>query len=89
MQQYDHQIVDVKHQADSVSAIFSNGTQVLGDLIIGCDGPVSTVRSLLLGPEAAATQALEGVIHCNTSYNYADAEKAKFIRAMHPGMSST
>lgn len=83
--QYDRQLVDVKYDSDGVTAIFANGTESRGTLIVGCDGPKSAVRDLLLGPEKAAAQPLNEVIHCNTSICFNDAEKARFIRSSHPG----
>ncbi|KAI9807525.1 MAG: hypothetical protein M1825_005465 [Sarcosagium campestre] len=83
--QYDHELSSVAYGDDGqrVEAIFTNGKRVPGDIISGSDGPRSKVRELLLGVEKAATSPL-GVVHVNVAVQYADAEKARFIREAHP-----
>lgn len=85
--QYDHQLIDIKHGSDGVTAVFANGFEVKGSLIVGADGPKSAVRNVLLGSEKAAARPLENVIHCNTSFCPGDAGRAMFIRSAHPGAS--
>lgn len=85
-QQYDHKLVDIKYDNDGVTAIFANGNKAKGTLIVGCDGPKSAVRSLLLGEERAAVTPLD-IAHANTAFCLNDAEKAKYLRSFHPGMT--
>lgn len=66
-----------------MTAEFENGKKVRASLIVGCDGPRSKVRDLLLGEEKAKVTPLE-LVHSNTAVVYGDAEKAKFVRSAHP-----
>lgn len=80
--------MDIKYDENGrgVTAIFANGAQEEGTLIVGTDGPRSAVRNLLFGPEKAATTPLDPVIHTNVTYCPGDAERAKFLRSTHPGL---
>ena len=66
-----------------MTAEFENGREVKGTLIVGCDGPHSKVRDLLVGEGKARVTPLE-LVHSNTAVIYGDAEKAKFVRSTHP-----
>lgn len=55
-------------------------------MIVGADGPRSSVRKLLLGEEKAKVTPLE-VVHSNTAVKYNDAEKSRFVRSTHPSFS--
>jgi len=44
-------LVDFGQDADGVTVAFANGDTVRGDLLVGCDGIRSTVRSRLFGTE--------------------------------------
>ena len=48
-------IVDVKYSEDGsvITACFQDGSEDTGSVLIGTDGPHSTVRTLLVGPEKA------------------------------------
>lgn len=81
--QYDHTLTDIEYTSSGVTAVFANGTTASGSLIIGADGPKSAVRSLLLGPDSDAVP-LEQIIHANTAYSPGTAERALFLRALHP-----
>ncbi len=65
-----------------VTAKFADGEEVSGSVVMGTDGPKSTVRQLLLGEKGTVTP-LE-VVHANVALCYNDAEKSKFIRSFHP-----
>ncbi|KAI9711202.1 MAG: hypothetical protein M1820_002189 [Bogoriella megaspora] len=86
--QYGHRLSGITYASDSVTAEFENGREAKGTLIVGCDGPRSMVRDLLLGEEAAKVTPLE-LVHSNTAVVYGDAEKAKFVRGAHPIFSMT
>jgi 2-polyprenyl-6-methoxyphenol hydroxylase-like FAD-dependent oxidoreductase len=82
MNQYGYDLASIRYEEAEVTAIFTNGKQVAGSIIIGCDGPKSRVREELLGLKAEVS-ALE-VVHSNVAVSYGDAEKAKFVRSAHP-----
>ena len=86
LQQYDRQLVDIKYNPEGVTAVFANRHEATGSLLVGCDGPKSAVRNLLVGADKGAALPLSEIIHCNISHCYGDAEKAKFLRTAHPGM---
>jgi hypothetical protein len=65
-----------------VTAIFESGTIAAGTVVIGTDGPNSTVRKILLGDKAASLQ-LDVVLY-NVNVCYGDAEKALEVRKLHP-----
>lgn len=70
---------------NGVTAVFTNGEQATGSIILGTDGPRSKVREAALGPKAEITPM--EIVHSNVAITYKDAEKAKFIRAAHPVFS--
>ncbi|KAF2400540.1 FAD/NAD(P)-binding domain-containing protein [Trichodelitschia bisporula] len=57
---FSHQLSHISHSPDRSfsTAHFTNGTSASARLIIGADGPRSTVRSLLLGAEKASLNHL-------------------------------
>ncbi|MCJ1417254.1 hypothetical protein MMC32_003596 [Xylographa parallela] len=86
--QYGKKLVGIEYGPDGVglTAEFQDGEKLAGSMIIGADGPRSSVRDLLLGEEAAKVTPLE-VVHSNVAIKYHDAEKARFVRSAHPVFS--
>lgn len=85
---YGHELESIRYHSDKggVTAVFKNQVAVTGTLLIGADGPKSTVRELLLGPEKSSTTQME-IVHTDIGVTYHDAEKAKLIRSTHPVFS--
>jgi 2-polyprenyl-6-methoxyphenol hydroxylase-like FAD-dependent oxidoreductase len=82
MNQCCYDLASIRYEEAEVTAIFTNGEQVAGSIMIGCDGLRSRVREELLGTKAEVS-ALE-IVHSNIAVSYGDAEKAKFVRSAHP-----
>lgn len=65
-------LVDTAYLEDGrgVKAIFDDGTEVTGSTLIGADGPRSSVRSLLVGPDRAEPTPIDfATTICFTSYS--------------------
>jgi 2-polyprenyl-6-methoxyphenol hydroxylase-like FAD-dependent oxidoreductase len=75
-------LVSISHDDDKVTATFASGTTVRGSIVVGTDGPQSTVRHILLGDKAEAKQV--GVVLYNLNVCYGDAERARTVRSLHP-----
>lgn len=75
--------MSISHSETGVTATFESGKTATGSILIGTDGPQSTVRQILLGPEKAKSQQVE-VIMYNMNVRYGDAEKALKVRSLHP-----
>lgn len=75
--------VDHKEEDDKVTVHFEDGSQHEADIIIGADGPNSTVRRHLLGEERSIPKLTPWVISLAT-FQLGDAEKAHFARNPHP-----
>lgn len=45
--EHGKRLVDAKHAGDVVRAVFADGSQASGDLLIGCDGVHSAVRQII------------------------------------------
>ena len=52
---FGKKLVDISEENDQVVAIFSDGTQVKGDFLIGCDGPFSKTRKITLPDSSPPT----------------------------------
>ena len=81
---WNKRIQSIIYSADgqSVTAIFEDGEQVTGRLIIGVDGARSTVRKLLLGPEHGECKRLPYTATFVQSKH--TREQALFLRSFHP-----
>jgi len=53
-------ITELTQSDDAVEATLTDGTKLSVDLVVGCDGPHSTVRRLVFGPEEQFVQPLGG-----------------------------
>lgn len=74
-------IVDVAYPEDGklVKAIFEDGTEVTGSMLVGSDGPRSSIRSLLVAPDSAKPTPIDfATTMCFTSYS---RERALFLRS--------
>lgn len=81
LQQYGKSLETIEYETSptGVKAVFKDGTSVKGNLVVGADGPHSTVRELLLDPVTAKASQL-GVTQYGVHACYNDAEKARFVR---------
>jgi 2-polyprenyl-6-methoxyphenol hydroxylase-like FAD-dependent oxidoreductase len=70
----------------TVTAIFTDGSQATGSLLVGADGAQSVVRTHIFGPEKAKASSVP-YSALNLAVCYNDAEKAKFVRQLHPIMA--
>jgi 2-polyprenyl-6-methoxyphenol hydroxylase-like FAD-dependent oxidoreductase len=57
---FDTLITELTQSDDAVEATLTDGTKLSVDLVVGCDGPHSTVRRLVFGPEEQFVQPLGG-----------------------------
>ncbi|HEY6647051.1 MAG TPA: FAD-dependent monooxygenase [Mycobacterium sp.] len=57
---FDTRIEDLGQNDDGVEATLSDGTTVSADLVVGCDGPHSSVRRVVFGPEGQFVKPLGG-----------------------------
>ncbi|TVY89983.1 FAD-dependent monooxygenase [Lachnellula willkommii] len=74
--------VVVKQDGSCVTAIFEDGEQMTGRLVVGADGSKTTVRELILGPDLAAPLRLPYVsTFVQAKYT---REQALFLRSFHP-----
>ncbi|WP_330294474.1 FAD-dependent monooxygenase [Streptomyces sp. NBC_00503] len=58
--EHDKRLVDAQNTGNGVRAVFADGSEEYGDLLIGCDGIHSTVRGLI--DPAAPAPAYSGLI---------------------------
>lgn len=70
----------------TVTAIFTDGSQATGSLLVGADGAQSAVRTHIFGPEKAKASSVP-YSALNLAVCYNDAEKANFVRQLHPIMA--
>ncbi|KFY24346.1 hypothetical protein V493_05297 [Pseudogymnoascus sp. VKM F-4281 (FW-2241)] len=86
--EYGKSLKDVVYDddKDTVTAVFADSSRAVGSLLVGADGAHSVVRTCIFGPEKArASNVPYSAINLCVKYN--DAEKARFVRQLHPIMS--
>jgi hypothetical protein len=81
--EYGKCFVSAEMKDERVEVIFEDGSKATGDILVGCDGAKSRVRSVLCGEEAAKLTNVP-VSMFNFPYKFDDAELAKRIREMNP-----
>ena len=88
MPQYGKVLENITYDDDGVhvTAHFTDRTSTTGNLVVGSDGPRSAVRTCMLGPEKAAARTVP-ISAINVAVRYGDAEKARFVRQLHPIMA--
>ena len=84
---WSHTLESIRCNDDdnTVTARFTNGESYTGTLLVGCDGPRSTVRSHLFDePAKAQAKTMEGCVNISMAISY-PAETARYIRSKtHP-----
>ncbi|KIW90881.1 uncharacterized protein Z519_08664 [Cladophialophora bantiana CBS 173.52] len=85
--QYNKKLVDITFDDDksTVTAIFEDGTEATGTILVGADGAQSLVRNTIFGEEGQPCTVPYSAVNLHVCYN--DAEKAKFVRQAHPIMA--
>jgi len=72
--------------ANTVTAVFEDGSTATGSLLVGADEAQSVVRKSIFGEEKARAQKVP-YSAVNVHVKYGDVEKARFVRRNHPIMS--
>jgi salicylate hydroxylase len=82
---YGKRLVGVKEGEDSVTALFEDGDEALGDILLGCDGIHSNVRTKYVDPSRSATYT--GI---SSAYGFVPVSKITApIHFNEPGMNSS
>jgi 2-polyprenyl-6-methoxyphenol hydroxylase-like FAD-dependent oxidoreductase len=58
--EHGKRLIDVQDNGDGIRAVFADGSEALGDILIGCDGVHSTVRRMI--DPAAPAPAYSGLL---------------------------
>lgn len=80
--QFGKNLRTLQETGSVVQVTFEDGEEVVGNLVIGSDGPYSLTRGILLG-EAAKPKRFEGAVILNFTQSY-DAETALIVNSLHP-----
>lgn len=74
--------MEAVEEGEQVVAVFADGTRVVGDVLVGCDGARSRVREVVCGEEAAqVTTVPVSMINFTQMYT---AEQALHVRSLNP-----
>lgn len=76
--------VEFDGSGSALTAIFNDSTQVRGSLVLGSDGPRSSVRNFAIGNETEASTSKFPIFHTNMTVCYGDADKARYLRQAFP-----
>jgi 2-polyprenyl-6-methoxyphenol hydroxylase-like FAD-dependent oxidoreductase len=80
--QYGKELVDIKEDGEKVKVLFKDGTEVEGDLVVGCDGAKSRVREVICGKEQAALTEVP-LLMFNFPHKF-EKEQALVLREKNP-----
>ncbi|THC96717.1 hypothetical protein EYZ11_003823 [Aspergillus tanneri] len=82
--QYGKKLVDVAFSENGqVVAMFEDRSIVTGSILIGADGPRSTVREFAMGSVEKAAVSRFPIFHTNMTVSY-DADRARYLRQRFP-----
>ncbi|RMZ76992.1 hypothetical protein DV738_g4568, partial [Chaetothyriales sp. CBS 135597] len=87
--------IDVKHGMNmtsvsfdeaghGISVVFNDSIKAKGSILLGCDGPRSTVRVFAMGSQEAAAVSKFPIWHHNMTVCYRNPEKARYVREAFP-----
>ncbi|KAF2806850.1 putative monooxygenase [Mytilinidion resinicola] len=80
---WEKRLADVRVGEGGVTAVFEDGSEEVGQLLVGSDGGRSRVREVLLGVEAARSEETPFTMMNFSEAKYT-AEQARFLRSVHP-----
>lgn len=82
--EYGKKLVDVAFaERGGVVALFEDGSMASGTILIGADGPRSTVREFAMKSIEKAAVSRFPIFHTNMTVSY-DADKARYLRERFP-----
>jgi hypothetical protein len=80
--QYGKELVEIKNEGDKVRCVFADGTDAIGDIVVGCDGAKSKARRCICGEEKGQlTKVPLSMLNFTEKF---PKETALTIRSMNP-----